>query len=339
MTYKCYIGSDTITDQEWSDFIITNENGNIFQTKEMFDLYSTHRNYEPFLISIRDENKNISGILSGNIQYHIPGIKKFSSRAVISGGPLINGQSQEVFSNLFSVFNEYLSGKAVYTEFRNIFNLDEYTMLFEENGFSFNDHLNYIIDLELSEDELWKNLHSKRRNEIRRAVKENITVKEIDYNNELIYCYHIIFNLYRTVKLPLPDLKFFSNAVDILFHKGMLRIFAAYYMSKIVAVMMVLCYKNVVYNWYAAGDPNYYNKYPNDLLPWEIILWAKKSGYKIFDFGGAGSPNKKYGVRDYKKKFGGIEKNYGRYIRIHKPFIMQISKTGFKLWQLLKMKG
>ena len=37
-------------------------------------------------------------------------------------------------------------------------------------------------------------------------------------------------------------------------------------------------------------------------------------------FGGAGKPDKPYGVRDYKLKFGGQLVNWGRFEKVHKPF-------------------
>lgn len=64
-------------------------------------------------------------------------------------------------------------------------------------------------------------------------------------------------------------------------------------------------YKDVVYAWYAGSNAEYFNKRPNDFLMWNVLLWSKEKGYKLFDFGGAGKPNIPYGVREYKLKYGG----------------------------------
>ena len=58
-------------------------------------------------------------------------------------------------------------------------------------------------------------------------------------------------------------------------------------------------------------------------------------GYDIFDFGGAGTPKKSYGVRDYKKKFGGKLVNYGRYEEIRRPLKFATANVGFKLWKII----
>ena len=80
----------------------------------------------------------------------------------------------------------------------------------------------------------------------------------------------------------------------------------------------------------------YYKKYPNDLLPWEIFLWGIKNKYSTFDFGGAGKPDIPYGVRDYKKKFGGEIVEYGRYLNVHSPSLMRLGRLGLKIWKKIK---
>jgi lipid II:glycine glycyltransferase (peptidoglycan interpeptide bridge formation enzyme) len=68
-------------------------------------------------------------------------------------------------------------------------------------------------------------------------------------------------------------------------------------------------------------------------MPWQVFLWGKKEGYRMFDFGGAGKPDVAYGVRDYKKKFGGQVVNYGRFEKIHRPFLYRTVKAGFNVYQ------
>ena len=100
--------------------------------------------------------------------------------------------------------------------------------------------------------------------------------------------------------------------------------------------MFVLCFKDRIYDWYAGSYKEFYNKYPNDILPWKIFLWSKENNFSIFDFGGAGSPDVEYSVRDYKKKFGGATVNFGRYQLNHKPILMIFAFIGFKLWRFIK---
>lgn len=45
----------------------------------------------------------------------------------------------------------------------------------------------YIIDLMLSEDDLWKNIHQKHRNVIRKAMKSNVIIEKSRKFSEIAY--------------------------------------------------------------------------------------------------------------------------------------------------------
>ena len=68
-------------------------------------------------------------------------------------------------------------------------------------------------------------------------------------------------------------------------------IFCAYYEGEIIGCMLALAFKDKIYDFYAGSIKKFYNKYPNDLIPWEVFIWGKENGYRVFDFGGAGKPN------------------------------------------------
>ena len=99
--------------------------------------------------------------------------------------------------------------------------------------------------------------------------------------------------------------------------------------------MIALIYNDCVYDLYAGSKKEHYKNYPNDLIPWEVFKWGRKNGYSIFDFGGAGKPDVPYGVRDYKKKFGGEFVNFGRFENIHSKNLFKISKLGYETWKKL----
>ena len=91
-------------------------------------------------------------------------------------------------------------------------------------------------------------------------------------------------------------------------------------------------FKDKIFDWYAGSKAEHYDKYPNDILPWEVLKYGHHAGYRIFDFGGAGKPGVQYGVRDYKLKFGGKVVNYGRLIYIHSPIKYFIAQKWFSFF-------
>ena len=70
----------------------------------------------------------------------------------------------------------------------------------------------------------------------------------------------------------------------------------------------------------------------------ETLRWACENGFRVFDYGGAGSPNKPYGVRLFKSQMGGELVEYGRYEKVHKPLLMKIAKLGFSILRNISSK-
>jgi serine/alanine adding enzyme len=329
-----YIKNDTDNTGDIEKFLSNNLLNNIFQSVFYFRLCYKGTISKPYYI-IYEENGVIKGVMLVNIQNYFGNmLKKVASRSVIIGGPVVSDLNIEVTEKIFSFYKETLPGEVIYTQIRNIYDMAYCDSLLSDAGYKRIDHLNYLIELDNSEEELWGKVYSKRRNEIRRAAKEGVQVKEIDYKTEFNISYNILFQVYSRAKLPLPYKEYFFNALNLSY--GCFRIFGAYFDGGLIGFMYALCYGNRVYNWYAGSMANFHNKYPNDIITWEVIKWAKNNGYHLFDFGGAGHPKKEYGVRDFKKKFGGSEVNFGRYEFVHKPKMMKVSEYGFRAWQKLR---
>jgi lipid II:glycine glycyltransferase (peptidoglycan interpeptide bridge formation enzyme) len=119
----------------------------------------------------------------------------------------------------------------------------------------------------------------------------------------------------------------------------MVRVILASIDGQPAATSIELLFKDVVYGWYGGLDRSYSAYVPNELLMWDILKWGAESSYQIYDFGGAGKPNEKYGVRDFKAKFGGDLVCFGRNTYIHRPGLFDLSKAGYRLYQSLKGLG
>ncbi|MCU0372448.1 MAG: GNAT family N-acetyltransferase [Ignavibacteria bacterium] len=317
-------------------FLCGNEDNNVFQSVFYFKLNLKSSVSKPYYI-VFEENGALKGIMLVNIQnFFGKMLKDFASRSVIIGGPVADKFNPESVSKILAYYKSTLPKEVIYTQVRNMMNMSYCRDVMLNCGYSYAEHLNYLIDLSESMEKIWSKVYTKRRNEIRRASKEGVSVREINYEVEFDESYKILCMVYAKAKLPVPDKGYFANAKKL--SDETFKIFGAFYEGKLIGIMYALCYNRRVYNWYAGSIPDYLKKYPNDIITWEVIKWAKINGYSVFDFGGAGNPKKEYGVRDFKKKFGGNEVNYGRYELIHKPGRMKISEMGFRTWQKIRGK-
>jgi len=323
--------------EEWTDFVFNHPFGNIFQTPEIYEVYKNTKYYEPIAVFAYD-NKGIVGVLLGVIQKEYKGfIGYLTSRCIVFGGPLVRDNESKIIDLLLINFNKIVKNKAIYSQFRNLFNLADHKATFKKNGFYYSSHLNIHIDLNQDLEIYWKSLKSKLRQNIRKAEKNEIKFDHINTLEELYTGYKILLEVYKQAKLPVPDFSLFSNTFNSLRNKGYAAFFKAHKNGYIVGVRFVLIYKNLVYDWYAGSRKEFYKSNPNDFLPYKVIEWGiKNPDYNTFDFGGAGKPNVKYGVREHKLKFSRKLFQPGRFEKIYNPVLYNFAKTGFKIWKKVK---
>jgi serine/alanine adding enzyme len=324
---------------DWRDFVHSHPHGNVFYTPEMVELHSNSKNYEPIFIALLNPEQKINGLLIAFIYKEYKGlVGKFTARAIISGGPLTIDNEVGIADLLLTGLDKICNEKVVFSQFRNLWDNRCFKSVFNKKGYQYEDHLNFLFDLSKGEEFIWNKIHPTRKKQINRSIKRDVHTKVIDdlTHDELDTCFTILKLVYKAAKLPYPDQEFFKKAFQILGKSGYLKTILATFRGEIIGFRFFLSYHGLLYDWYAGSLPEHHDKYPNDLLPWELMKWGVLNGYNTFDFGGAGKPGVPYGVRDYKMKFGGEMVNYGRYEKVHKPVIMMLAKVGFKVWRLLK---
>ena len=340
MSKTSFVIKDSLKKEDLDRFVYKNPKGNVFQTPEMFEVYKRTRRYEPIFLSAVDESDNILASLLAVVIKEFDGfLGSFSARSVIQGGPLFLESEEGVAaaSILVQKYDDIAKKKALYTQIRMLHDTPQLSLLLKENGYVYEDHLNFLVDLTKPKEELWNSLSKKRRNDIRRAKKSGVTIKEIKNKNSIPLFYDLIHKTYKNAKLPLAKIDLFESIFGLLAQKSMAQFLLAEYEDNYIGAILILIYKERIYDWYAGAFRDYLRLCPNDLLAWHSIEWGSENGYHTFDFGGAGKPNEEYGVRDFKKQFGGKLVNYGRYTKVHSPVKMRIAEKGFEIYRRLKL--
>ncbi len=339
VSYTTTTDAATVDRREWELFVSAHPEGNIFLTPLFHEFYNNIPLHQPVVVACSDNGGKLCGILVAVIQREYkPWYGDFTARAIIWGGPLAAENNTEIAGLLLKKFMEATHTKVVYSQFRNISDMSGYREVFQSQGYVFEDHLDILIDLKKGEQELWAEMHPVRKKQINRAKKRGVTtsVKDKLSQDELNACYQIMAKVYRDIKLPFPDLAFFTRANELLGGIGCLKAIMAWSEDELIGCRFFLVYNGLIYDWYAGSLYSHHDKYPNDILPWEVLRWGIASSQHTFDFGGAGKPGVAYGVRDFKLRFGGTLVNFGRYEAIHRPVIMKLAKLGFRLWRYIK---
>lgn len=337
MKFKIESNFNDINKSEWFEFVQKHDRGNIFQLAYMFEIYNNTENYEPFVYCLYEEMKIIGLMVGATISYR--GINSsFTLRNVITGGPLVQDNNQDLIKILLDDYNSSISRKILFTEIRNMHSQLVENEAYQATSFKFTSHLNFLIDLTKTRDELWSSVNRSKRKGVKKAEKAGITFVEIDIDDRisLMKCYAVIQDVYNRAKLPLPNFEHFLKASKNSNENNKLKIFAVKYNSDIIGARFALIFKDYIYGWYAGSFSKFYKYSPNEFLAWKTLEWGQENGFRIFDYGGAGKPNKPYGVRDFKSKFGGELMNFGRYKNVHNPIKMALSEVGFSLYRKIK---
>ncbi len=324
----------TLEEGPWRDFVLNNPRGNIFHSPEMYHAFARAKGYEPELWAAVDEAGAIQTmILSANITV-IGGIFSFmTTRSVVYGGPLcVDGEAgRAALSFLLREYKRQAGRRVLFTEFRNVHDVTDLLPTLEANGFAYEGHLNFLIDLTRPSEELWKNIRSNAQRNIRKAQKSGVTIVEAGSSADLGAAYAVLQDVYHRIQVPLPSLSFFSAVFEELHPRGMMRILFARLGEVNIGVLMLLIHQGNVLYWYTGPLREYAEYRPGDLMVWSALELGRELGCHTFDFGGGGKPDEEYGVRDFKLKFGGRQVNYGRNVCVHAPARLKLSEFGYQI--------
>lgn len=327
-----------ISRKAWADFVLGHPSGNVFQTPEMYDLYKLTPHHRPFVVAaVSKDSEALVGIVLADIVYNGPSLFiPLTARSIIIGGPLVaeNDDKENILEQLVSAYVKRVPRYVVYSEIRPVYDIKPYSSVLIHTGFEFEGHYNLTLDLRPGKDQLWLDLHKERRRNIGQAMSKGLQFREIFREEEIRELIGLIQKTYHRKRVPLADIRLFQHARTSLGKEC--AFFSAYYDGKMIAGQVRLCYKDLVYAWFAGSDEEYFKLRPNDFLMWNVICWAFDNGYESFDFGGGGEPGIPYGVRDYKLKYGCRMDDFGRYKYLHRVVLYRLGKFGVKVLKLKK---
>ena len=326
---------DRIDRKSWDDLVEESPVATWFQTPEAYLFFSLlNEIWAPFVVAIENES-GLRGVAVGIIQKDGGKLKQFlSRRAIIMGGPVLADDiTNEELAFLLNAISKHLQGKAIYIETRNFNDYGRWRPVFEANGFGYDPHLNFHVHCD-NWEEVERRIGKHRRRYIRLSIREGVTVVESPSLDQVRQYYAILEDLYRTkVKMPLYPWHFFEQ----LYKLDTSRFILIEYDGQIIGGSVCVCLNDRgVYEWFACGkDGVYKNVHPSSMTKYAGMKFAHDHHYPIFDMMGAGKPDEKYGVRDFKAEFGGEMVEHGRYRYVANKPLYALGKIGVKLLKWL----
>ncbi len=323
--------STYVAEAPWAKFLDSQPGSSIFQSPELNRVYAKTVGFRPFVLAAESQEA-ISAMVSGAIVSYSNGrLARLTSRAIVVGGPLGEKSS---FPAILEALDRLAGRSALCTQIRNL-RAPSDRSVFDSRGYRWEDHMNFIVDLDRTKESLWHNLSKARRKAIERA--DRIGLKLIDLRTEQVRrVYNLLHETYSRARIPLADCSLFENAMEMLGPSGQLWAVAASRGETVCAARFVLRWKRTLFDWYAGSSELGRTSHADEWLVWQILLRGVRQGCVEFDFGGAGPPGTSYGPGEFKRRFGGTSINPGRFQKVYRPLTMRLSKVAFEAWRRWK---
>jgi len=318
----------------WADFVDNHPQANVFHTPEMFDVFSRTRGFHPSLWAALNDDGQIRALVLPVYVTVLGGVlSPLTTRAVVYGSVLSTSgdEGHEALELLLRTYRQQMRGRLLFTELRNLSEVGESGRILEQQGFAYEEHLNFLIDLNRPPLEIWRSIRSNARRNIEKAKRSGVVIDEVATSADVAAAYSVLKDVYRRIQVPLPDRSLFDRTLELLRPKGMLRLLLAKVGGHAIGALTLLLHKGSIYYWYTGTLREFASYRAGDFLVWHALEWGSQNGFHTFDFGGGGRPDEEYGVRDFKAKFGGQLVNFGRNRCVHAPLRLRLSQGGYHL--------
>ncbi|MCX6278921.1 MAG: GNAT family N-acetyltransferase, partial [Bacteroidetes bacterium] len=260
-------------------------------------------------------------------------------RILIQGGPVIAKSlpnHADILRALLKFLKLQIPRKTVFLEIRNLHQWSEEAAIFHELGFVWHDHLNDILPIHLKNQVISAIKPAKQR-QIRRGLENGAIIRPAASVGEVEEFFRLLSDLYKkTIRKPIPPLTFFINFYHQMQpeNKGVILIVS--FKEQVIGGMVCpFSGHHTVHEWYICSvHDKLKHLYPGVLATWAGIDFAITNKFHNFDFMGIGAPQKPYGVRTFKTKFGGEIINFGRWQLIHNKFLYSLGIFGYNLLKI-----
>lgn len=189
------------------------------------------------------------------------------------------------------------------------------TDIFRELGFSVAKRWEFLLDINTGQEELWKRLHGKKRNLIRKGQEAGLRIERRTDIEHVVELRKLALETHSRKKkqgIPFPAVGLESHYVlmkEKLIDAGIGRLYLAYDGDDPVAGAFFVGFNKTAYYMLSSANEQGLKKGAPDLILWTCITDYQREGYKMFNLGGVseqdlnGQPVEKSGLYHFKKRF------------------------------------
>lgn len=273
-------------DLEWDNFVERQPAGHYTQTSLWGKAKSTQGWNAKRLLLYNDCG------LSAGAQLLVKKYPLLGSVGYISKGPLVCEQNIEIYESLVRWIILYCKQEKIfYLAVQPPDDGFDHIQVLEKFGFhpgtqgDIEKAATIEIDLTVDLALVLQQIKPRKRQNFRQAEKRGISYRLGDYDDLEVFVELFQENASRNSFQP-ESIDFIKEMWNSFYPHGNIYLFLAEFEGKPVSAHLDIAYKDKLYGYRAGWSGQEAKRHPNDGLIWYEIEWAKKSGYKVFDFGG-----------------------------------------------------
>ena len=142
-----------------------------------------------------------------------------------------------------------------------------------------------VVDLAPDEATLLAAMRKSTRYNVRRAERIGVRVREGGERDTPTF-HRLLMMTARRQGFSVPPEQYFAHLLRVMGPDGHAKIFLAEYEGRPLSAVLVIAFGDRVWVKRAAWSGDQREVRPNELLQWTVIRWAKRAGYRFYDFEG-----------------------------------------------------
>jgi hypothetical protein len=269
---------------------------------------------EYYILIDNDKIRAVLPILSKNGKFG----KVYNSLAYYGANGSILAENEVYYNKLLEKYNELIKNVSVSTYIENPLDIHQQKPdhdFISERVCLFNE----LEDINSSVD-LMNEFESVRRRNVRKAIKENITV-EIDNSDVAVeFLSKIHSENMGAIGGKIKSITFFTSIKNYFIGSKDFDIYIAKYDGEFIGALLVFYFNNIVEYYTPVIKEEFRNKQPLALLIFETMKGAVDKGFLYFNWGGNGIGLNS--VYDFKKKWGAKDYKYNYYVKLNNKEVL-----------------
>ena len=151
-----------------------------FRHDIIFNLHLLQDDCQPFGYAVMEQQKLLGIMIGVTYQNFFYPINLFTRRSIVMGGPLVIDNNSSVLKFLIQQVSKLQKYKSIYIQIRNLWDTNLQKSDFEINKFVYEDHLDIIHDLTLSNELIKSNISKNKRGNINKSINKGTIFKEVN---------------------------------------------------------------------------------------------------------------------------------------------------------------